>query len=191
MFCTRDATKFTFACWLCCGSATFFLTPNRIRLSVLLPIWIRIWILRFPILSYNLESRDDELFLKTGEATLHLDVQRLRYANSNQCCGSALDSVLIRIQHFRSMRLRRIRIRDQNHYDQKFKNLTAEKIHVCEGLTSFRSSLHPQKRTSITSKNMTLLHFFDFFLILCFIFVLLDQDPGDQYEWGSDQDPQH
>ncbi len=56
-----------FACWLCCGSTTV-LTPNRIRLSVLLPIWIRIWILRFPILSYNLESRDDGLFLQTGEA---------------------------------------------------------------------------------------------------------------------------
>jgi hypothetical protein len=101
--------------------------------------------------------------------TACVDVQRLRFVNSYQWSGSALDLMLIRIQHFRSMLLRRIRIRDQDFNDQKFQNLTAEKIDIfayknVSCCIPMKSKLQEKpsalKREHPALQNMTLLPFF-------------------------------
>jgi hypothetical protein len=86
-----------------------------------------------------------------------------RYRTSYQCCGSALVSLRILIQHFLSMRIR-IRIQIQGFDDQKFegklqleKNLNffiknAIYLFLCvhKGRPSYRRSLHSSRENFFT-----------------------------------------
>ncbi len=100
--------------------------------------------------------------------------------------------MLIRIQHFRSMRMR---IRIQGVDDQKFKPIYSwkdqyffvQKLQFTNTETSIMDvqatgeALNPQKRTSSTSKH----EISSFFKFLWITFALLDPDPADQNQCVS------
>ncbi len=131
----------------------------------------------------------------SGFATLHVDVQRLRFVNFYQWSGSALDLMLIRIQHMRSMRDRN---RNQGFKDKKFQIWHLKKfiflpIKNVNSCNPMKSKLQ-EKPSALKRKHPALQktwHCFTFFLFLWISFVHLDPDPAGRNQWGSDPDAQH
>jgi hypothetical protein len=87
----------------------------------------------------------------------------------NQCCGSALVSTWIRIQHFWSMRIRIQGFHDRKMFIFFSKIVIYSFLSLQKGRPSYRRTSIPQKRTSGTSK-------LKISSLLCVIFALLDPD---------------